>query len=191
MIPIYEQRNGRGVGYNYHEFSARFDEICREHLRERRATAFAFIFYDFGSALHQTLKDRDVFTELDRLAGKTISIFYLDTPTARAFTARFTRDFAQALGLADPLTLPCIVFFKVTDGKAKDVIVATLPDHEAIGYQKLYSFIDDYVSDAPAIAEGTESQACGRFHWIKAATKFVSTEFVKDTIQAIVEHVPL
>ena len=46
MIPIYEGSSGRGVGHTFSSFRRRFDQICQEHLAEKRAQAFAFIFYD-------------------------------------------------------------------------------------------------------------------------------------------------
>ena len=34
MIPIFEQRTGKGVGHTKRAFSQRFEDLCREHLQE-------------------------------------------------------------------------------------------------------------------------------------------------------------
>jgi hypothetical protein len=74
MIPIYEQGRGKGIGHSSKSFSQRFEELCREHLQEGRARAFAFIFYDFEDQQFRTvLKDEGVFAKLDRLSGSNLS----------------------------------------------------------------------------------------------------------------------
>jgi hypothetical protein len=76
MIPIYEEGHGKGVGHNFFSFCDRFNSICQEHLANQRAHTFAFIFYDFtNNDLRRILKDRGVFTKLDRLAAARLSIF--------------------------------------------------------------------------------------------------------------------
>jgi len=47
MFPIYEQGDGHGIGMGLQDFPWRFEEILASHAVDRRATAFAFIFYDF------------------------------------------------------------------------------------------------------------------------------------------------
>ena len=113
MIPIFEQGNGRGLGLGLDTFEARFEDICKEHLKHKRAKSFAFIFYDFtDNALRKILKDGGLFTQLDRLSGKDLSIFYLHG-SHRQTAEEFNKTFLQAVGLADTISLPCGGFLSV------------------------------------------------------------------------------
>jgi hypothetical protein len=113
MIPIFEQGKGRGIGLSLPSFKARFDQLCQEHLESQRALAFAFIFYDFGdSEIRKVLKDRGVFTQLDRLAGNDLSIFFLHSETRRAIET-FNSAFLFKLGIQDNIELPCVVFLNL------------------------------------------------------------------------------
>jgi hypothetical protein len=112
MHPIQEQGHKRGIGHSLDSFLNRSGEICREHLKEKRAKAFAFIFYDFmDSALRSILKDQRVFAELDRLAGKNLTAFYLHAGKKKAVD-RFNTEFLTKLNIAKEATLPCVVFFR-------------------------------------------------------------------------------
>lgn len=182
MIPIFEQIGNHGEGYSYREFSERFDDICRQHLREGRAKAFAFIFYDFNSPLRRTLKDENIYRKLDRLAGHDLSIFFLNAPTSKATTSRFTHEFARALGLGADLALPCIVFFRVADGKAKDIEVGELRDHSEIAFNELMHLVEAYI-------KGTHSGSFSHLHVLTGAAAFVSLEVIKDLIEALVQHI--
>lgn len=81
MIPIYEQGDGRGIGYNLDSFVSRFESICQQHIDENRAKAFAFIFYDFtDSSFRKILKDKGAFVKLDRLSCQDkILVFFTYT----------------------------------------------------------------------------------------------------------------
>ena len=68
MIPIFEQVSGHGQGLGHDDFKKRFKEICEEHLREKRARIFAFVFYDMT---HGTVREAlyDLLTRKMGLGG--------------------------------------------------------------------------------------------------------------------------
>jgi hypothetical protein len=40
MIPIYEQKNGRGIGHSTDDFLKRFGEICTEQAQRSESSKF-------------------------------------------------------------------------------------------------------------------------------------------------------
>ncbi len=143
MIPIFENGHGKGLGYTFKTFSARFESICQEHLADKHAGAFAFIFYDFTNKdLSRILEDKDVFAQLDRLAGTRLSIFYLHAGS-RATVEAFNSKFLSVLGIAEKVSLPCVVFFKIVNDRIEDIAVAQLDNADIIhGFHELYSVIE-------------------------------------------------
>jgi hypothetical protein len=173
MIPIFEQGPGRGIGHNVESFRRRFDAICREHIHAGRAKAFAFIFYDFTDQhLRRLLKDQGVFVQLDRLAGNKLSIFFLHTGSGRSVEA-FNQQFLSQLGIAESVTLPAVVFFKVKEGELTDIAVVELDNSDLIhGFKELYDVIENYITDELApVDHGSRA-----IRWLKSGTKFISTE---------------
>lgn len=76
MYPIFINRNTQGVSFE--EFLDNFFEICKTHQLEGRASAFAFIIYDFNNPhLYKILMDRDYWESLNRLSGHYLTIFSL------------------------------------------------------------------------------------------------------------------
>ena len=149
MIPIYEQGQGRGIGHNLTSFLQRFDRICKEHLEQKRAGAFGFIFYDFtDSDLRKILKDQGVFAQLDRLTGNKLSLFYLHTGRKDALV-KFNEVFLSKLGVIQEAKPPCVVFFKVNKEQIEDVAVAQLDSANLInGFHELYAVIDRYIQSS-------------------------------------------
>jgi hypothetical protein len=97
MIPIFEQGRGHGIGHGLESFLERFDEICGEHLEEDRAKSFALILYNFNDwEFRSLLKDQGVFAQVDRLAGRRLSVFYLHGGTQSAVDA-FNLHFLKKL----------------------------------------------------------------------------------------------
>jgi hypothetical protein len=184
MIPIYEQGTGKGIGHNLGSFQARFDQICAEHLGKGRAKSFAFIFYDFSDReLRRILVDRGAFAQLDRLAGRELSVFYLHAGT-RAAVESFNAHFLLALGVRDRATLPCVVFFRVTGGNIIDVEIAQLDSADLIhGFHELYAAIASYLRAESAVPP-SGSRAV---RWIKGGTAFLSTEVFRAAITRALE----
>jgi hypothetical protein len=146
MIPIFEQGGGRGIGMQVEDFQRRFEDLCRQLVRDGRARAFAFIFYDFtAQALRKILKDQGVFAQLDRLAGRELSIFYLHARTDRAIEA-FNKTFLERLGVAEDCSLPCVVFFRVSSDQITDISVVQLNSSSDIhGFHELHSVLDTFL----------------------------------------------
>ena len=173
MIPIFEQGQGKGIGHSLRSFRERFDKICSEHIHAGRAKAFAFIFYDFTDQhLKRLLKDQGVFVQLDRLAGDKLSIFFLHTGSRRSVEA-FNQQFLSQLGIAESVTLPAVVFFKVKEGELTDIAVVELDNSDLIhGFKELYDVIEKYIADElAAVDHGPRA-----IRWLKSGAKFISTE---------------
>ena len=186
MIPIYEQGRGKGIGHSSKSFSQRFDELCREHLDEGRARAFAFIFYNFlDQQFRRVLKDQGVFAKLDRLSGAHLSIFYLHSGGAQA-VQRFNEDFLARLDLSEKVMLPCVVFFKVKDDRITDVKAVHLESADLIhGFHELYGVVANYISETP----NTPAKESRYLRWIKSSAKFVTVEAFRAWIDAALADV--
>ncbi|MBS0533648.1 MAG: hypothetical protein JSR72_06290 [Proteobacteria bacterium] len=175
MIPIFEQGNGKGIGHLLDTFTKRFDQICAQHLKDRRAKAFAFVFYDFNDRHIKTiLRDQGVFTQLDRLAGKELSIFFLHTGTRHA-VRQFNETFLKQLGLEEAKP-PCVVFFKLSEGKAIDVSLASLESTDLFhGFKELHDVIASYLNTSNAEPK--------HVRWTKAAGKIIALETIKEGVK--------
>lgn len=182
MVPIFSQSGGQSLGYDINSFIDRFEQICQEHLKEGRAKAFAFLFYNFNDhQLGQVIQDLGVFAKLDRLSGHDLSIFYLHSGSEQHFE-RFNRYFQVALGVKGTANTPCMVFFKLEGDGFKDVEVISLDNTNLInGFHELYEVVDSYIKAVPP-----EKKEFKYLKQIKAVGKFVGAEaakvFVKEGI---------
>jgi hypothetical protein len=186
MNPIYEGSSGGGIGYNIREFSTRFDIICQQHLAAKRARAFAFIFHDLvDDSLRTILDDQGVFTKLDRLSGNELSIFYLKGATPKRVKA-FNKEFLKTLGVAAKTTLPCVVFFKLTEDKVEDIKVVHLDQADLIhGFHELHEIIEEYIQGkAGFTAKGQRAVV-----WLKTGTKFIALEAFRTALKRVLEIV--
>ena len=185
MIPIYEQNRGRALGHTAKSFAQRFTQLCDEHLREGRADAFAFIFYDFlDRDLRTLLQDPGVFTELDRLIGKSLSVFFLHDGGKRSIE-RFNERFISELEIADKVTLPCIVFFKFENQQIGDVVVVPLESATLKhGLHEMYGVIRRYM-DTELAAEPSRPKSS---HWLKSGGKFIGVELFRAMLREVFPH---
>ena len=183
MIPIYEQGSGEGIGHGLDSFLERFDSICNEHLKNKRAKAFAFIFYDFEDQdFRRILKDKGVFAKLDRLAGTNLSIFYLHTGR-KATVRKFNTAFLSKLGVADA-TPPYVAFFRVKNGNIDDVSVAQLDSADLVhGFHELYGVIERFVAaDTSRISDSLKS-----LKWLKSGGGFITLEVFRAALKKAFE----
>ena len=126
MIPIFEQGSGKGISLDFGSFLKRFDQICQDHLHDQRAKAFAFIFYDFEDHdLKKLLKDQGVFSQLDRLAGSDVSVFFLHSSTKKSTIANFNSAFLSKLQIENA-TLPCVVLFQAEERRNRRCVGRTV-----------------------------------------------------------------
>jgi hypothetical protein len=186
MIPIYEQGQGKGIGYGFSEFLKRFDKICEEHVKSHRAKAFAFIFYDFHDEdIRRILKDQGVFAQLDRLASTELSVFYLHTTGSENTVAKFNKDFLSKLQVHDAAP-PCVVFFKLTGDGIGDLVVAQLDSADLLhGFHELYEVIRDYVQhDVTSVPQNSRY-----LKWFKSSASFVGKEVFESALKVAVEVV--
>lgn len=183
MIPIYEQGQGKGIGHGLDSFIERFDSICKEHIQNKRAKAFAFIFYDFVDRdLKRILKDQGVFAKLDRLSGNNLSLFYLHAGTRHAIE-RFNAAFLAKLGI-EGATTPCVVFFRLKDDRFEDIAVAQLDHADLVhGFNELHGVIEKYVkSDLSRLGEGLRS-----LKWLKSGGGFIAIEAFRAALKKAFE----
>jgi hypothetical protein len=141
--------DGHGIGHSLESFLRRFDEICTEHIKAKRAKAFALILYDFGNQdLRRILKDQGSFAILDRLAGSILNVFYLHTGSSEGIK-RFNELLLAKLDVQEKATLPCVVFFKVGGDGVCDIVVAQLDNANLIhGFRELFGVLEDYLKGA-------------------------------------------
>jgi hypothetical protein len=186
MIPIYEQGTGRGIGLNFDTFLERFGQICQEHLHSNRAKAFAFIFYDFTDReLKTLLRDQGVFTQLDRLAGSDLSVFFLHSANRAKTVTKFNSSFLSTLGVENAL-LPCVVFFKLKNDQIEDVLVAQLDNANLIhGFHGLYLAIDGYLKADIAVMP----QRSRYIKWLKSGATLISKEVFEAALKAAIDIV--
>ena len=179
MIPIYEQGHGQGIGYGIDGFMSRFDDICKEHVAEGRAQAFAFIFYDFNDhALRSILRNQGVFAKIDRISGKELSVFYLHNGT-QDLVDRFNRKFLAMLGITEKTELPCVVFFKFKNDQIGDIKAVQLDNADIInGFGELFTAIERYLTG------NSEQTAQPRaLKWLKASSKLISVEVFRAALR--------
>ncbi|WP_224652782.1 hypothetical protein [Pectobacterium versatile] len=132
MYTIFVDGKGNGAratGLGYSQFVETFDAICQEHVRGKRAKAFAFIFYDINhGSVRSALKSARGFEILNAETGKDITLFYLHAAATELHANTFNLHFMQALGVADQISLPCIVFFRVTGDEIGDINFRCIDD---------------------------------------------------------------
>ena len=142
MYTIFLDGKGNGAratGLGYNQFLETFDAICQEHVRESRAQAFAFVFYDMNHGpIRSALKSSRGFEILNAETGNEITLFYLHAAATKLHADTFNLHFMRALGIAEQITLPGIVFFRVNADQIDDIS---------------FNCIDDQVEDEHLIIE--------------------------------------
>lgn len=184
MIPIYEQSGGKSLGYTVNTFSKRFEEVCKEHLAQKRAKAFAFIFYDFDDKeFRKVLEDDGVFAKLDRLSGEDLSIFYLHS-AGRTMVERFNAGFITRLGLnQSKLQLPCVVFFRFRNEQVTDIAATPLESANLIhGLSELQAVIDSY----RVASSCTQHTTLQYLRWIPSTLKFITLEVFRVMVSELI-----
>lgn len=184
MIPIFEQGEGKGIGHGLDSFLRRFDDICKEHIRDGRAKAFAFVFYDFTDReTRKILHDQGVFAKLDRLSGNQLSLFYLHAGTRYAIE-RFNESLMAALGVSEKAETPCVVFFKVSDSRIEEISVVQLEQQDLIhGFGELYEVVQEYI-----LGEQRRMKYAPRaVKWLKTSAKFIGVEIFRAALKKTLE----
>lgn len=180
MVPIFEQGSGRGIGHTFDSFEARFEKLCQNNADQ----AFAFIFYNFEDhALRTILRDQGAFAKLDRLSGKKLTIFYLNT--SGTLIERFNDIFGKAIGLGNVQT-PCVAFFRWSKNGFTDVYAVPLENADLVhGFNELYGIFQSYINKAPL-----PTNRLKYFKWVPAAAKAISLEGIRALFREIFTHLP-
>lgn len=182
MIPLYEQGDGRGIGHSSESFIHRFDEICQAHLASGRAKSFAFIFYDFrNKELRRVLKDEGVFTELDRLSGSELSIFFLHAASEKGLR-KFNQTFLKRLGVDGDGRLPCVVFFSLANGRLENLKIVSLESPNLIhGFRELHKIVEDHLQE-PKSGQAPSSRKRGL---ILEGGRFIAIETFRGALREL------
>jgi hypothetical protein len=77
MVPIVINKDNRFDEESFRKFLA---NIYKQHKSEGRALVFAFIVYDFDNhTITDIIKKKSYWNALDKISGKTLSIFYINS----------------------------------------------------------------------------------------------------------------
>lgn len=148
MHPIQMQAGNRGIGMGYNQFVETFQTVCSEHLKDGRARAFAFVFYDMShGVVRDALRQAHGFYRLHEKTGKDVTLFYLHDQAVDAHWRSFNLAFMAALGITDQTTTPCMVFFRVSGGNIEDVSIYAI-DGESNNPVLTVAELEQYVDDA-------------------------------------------
>jgi hypothetical protein len=132
----------------YRDFVAAFEKICQEHLREGRARAFAFVFYDMtNGVVRRALSQAHGFRLLHEKTGKDITLFYLHDRAVEAHWRSFNKTFMASLGVEEQAVPPCMVFFRVHGEQIEDVSIYTI-DEKTQDPVLMIAELEQYVEDA-------------------------------------------
>jgi hypothetical protein len=191
MNPIFTINNEKGLnGYLYDEFVHQFDAICNDHLATGRAKKFAFIIYDFHSTTHEVLQNHGVFTELDRLSGKDITVFYLDGQIGRNRNNQ-TQLFRNLNEIILELTgeqirnIPFIVFFEFENDDVSNLKCYPIRNDERFILRDLTKSIE--LELKPLQVAKAEKKPSVIISLLKETPKIVYTEFIKLIFKDIFE----
>jgi hypothetical protein len=147
MHPIQMQEGPRGIGMGYKEFIARFEAICQEHLRDGRARAFAFVFYNMtNGVVRRALSQAHGFRLLHERTGKDITLFYLHDLAIEAHWRSFNKAFMAALGVEQQAVPPCMVLFRVHGEQVEDVSIYSI-DEQTQDPVLIVAELEQYVDD--------------------------------------------
>lgn len=146
MVPVFEQGKGQGIGYSYKHFLNYFLNICNDHIENNRAKSFAFIFYDFyDEHIRTILKKQGVFAELDRLSGKELSIFYLNSEEYNLIES-FNKIFLHAFEIDEKIQKPFVLFFNIYANEVENIEIIELEQSDlTFAFKELYDTIDKYI----------------------------------------------
>ncbi len=118
------KQGARATGMGYSEFVDGFEEICKQHIDDKRARAFAFIFYNMiDGTIRSALKSARGFEILNKQSGNDITLFYLHShsPNNLNYCDKFNQEFMRTLNISEQVTPPCIVFFRINAKEITDI----------------------------------------------------------------------
>jgi hypothetical protein len=154
MYTIFLQGADRGVGMGYDEFVEEFEHICSEHVKNGKARAFAFIFYDMlNGTVRNALRQERGFEILNNASGKEITLFYLHSDALTTRAKEFNERFLVTLNSEHQIHPPCIVFFRIHGADIEDIAfhsidAQTREPHLVV--EELRRYISGYIDEMNA-----------------------------------------
>jgi hypothetical protein len=187
MYPVIEFQSTGTKGYGTKDFGYRLAEAFGPDAHIESALAFAFIFYNSGDeAILQVLDDRSTRMHLDRLTGRDLHVFFLDTNRSADIDS-FNSKFLVALGVEPPCTLPCVVLFRRRHDDIVDVeIFDSIPSHVSLAFHDICHIFNSYLenSSSPQSHQDTNSN-----RWLPWLQKTVAQEAVRMVLRHIFETI--
>lgn len=182
MIPIFEQGKSQGIGHSLNSMIDRFIEICNQHKSEKRASSFAFLFYNFeNSPIRDILKSNGGFAKLDRLSGKYLSVFYLNSDNAETIES-FHNVFQKAFEVEDKTKYPFVLLFDVDDDDITNLEVVELEqDNPLFAFEELYGILENKIQNLKNNKSTSFSVSVNKMFALtsKDISKIGVSEFVK------------
>lgn len=191
MNPIFTVSNEKGMnGYWYDTFVQQFDNICKMHLSDKRAKKFAFIIFDFQSSTHFALQKQGVFSDLDRLSGKDISIFYLDgqlneKQNKQNKLFQNLNEIVTGLSNQSIKSIPFILFFDFFEGDVVNFKCYPIRDNVEFILNDLTVAISKELEALQEVILKKKKNTFNNF--FNETPKIVYTEFVKLALKGIFE----
>lgn len=182
MIPIFEQGKSQGIGHSFDSFLNRFRQICKSHIDNKRAHAFAFIFYDFtDNVIREILKSQGGFARLDRLSGNKLSVFYLHS-NSRRLNKHFNETFRYVFEIDEEINLPFVLFLKFNGeiDEIEDLRITQLEhDNPLFAFNELYESLEEYIKQIDRESIELSPKKTKVLKLVDKYTKMAFDEFVK------------
>jgi len=191
MFPVYINRTEKNVDFDF--FVDNFFRICKYHQSEGRASAFAFIIYDFHDPhLTKVLMDTDYWKTLDKTSGHLLTVFSLfEEPTKHKLNDRLVpkrvrmkfeavkvetikdvglsyREIVEQFFGGTDFSSPSILFFQVKDDVISDYFFVGLSENKIEeGFNELKHLIDTSVEAIKQIAPENKENYSEIFHQLE------------------------
>ena len=199
MIPVHILKNGNVQDLRYGEVYETILEVCREHIEQQRAIAFAFILYNHENPhLLKILHDRDYWDSLDKISGNLLTVFHFYRHEENFGQELIDSDGNEKRGLhgismnemlipmiknhlnyVQPIKLPTILFFQTDGSMMIDYFFVKLKaDKIEEGFLELKDYIKAAVSELENILPENYENKKEIFNILKMGVK--ANEFTKN-----------
>lgn len=188
MLRITEFAEGSWRTVPFESLEHRFLDICESHRAQGRALAFAFILFDRTHPyVRSALAQQHYWDALDETSGRNISVFSLDVrpastgevPESRSMYGsvapsydRISAALSKYFDGLHSVTLPCVLFFQVADGRVIDTAAATLSQMDLpTTYRELEAVIGTAAEAVAKVKDENARNAQEIFNLIAAALR--------------------
>ena len=179
METIYWRDKEHPNGYrNVEEFEHAFKPLCREHLAQGRALAFAFIVFDFDHAeVRKVVQDEDYWDTLDHISGHYLTVFSFHLPSRRKSRLHqpnkplpdTNQFFERQFGFSLTGSRPRLLFFQV-DGKDTEPYFYELwADSVENVFHEIREALNDAVQSLKQFQPENRGNTAGSLNQIKGA----------------------